>query len=89
MKIVGIAIVRTGPELNDPIPLSVANDLSSFGFFQRQVRAVRQRERISRLESIGISHAALDWIQTLFCMLLSLMNVFLNLDVSSFDHDSL
>jgi hypothetical protein len=38
MKIVGLAIVRTGPDLNEPIPLSVANDLSSFGFFQRQVR---------------------------------------------------
>lgn len=38
MKIVGIALVRTGPDLNEPIPLTVANDLSSFGFFQRQVR---------------------------------------------------
>lgn len=36
MKIVGIALVRTGPDLNEPIPLTVANDLSSFGFFQRQ-----------------------------------------------------
>jgi hypothetical protein len=38
MKIVGLAVVRTGAELNEPIPLSVATDLSSFGFFQRQVR---------------------------------------------------
>jgi hypothetical protein len=38
MKVVGIAIVRTGRELNEPIPLTVTNDLSSFGFFQRQVR---------------------------------------------------
>jgi synaptobrevin homolog YKT6 len=38
MKVVGIAIVRTGSDLNEPIPLTVANDLSSFGFFQRQVR---------------------------------------------------
>jgi hypothetical protein len=37
MKIIGIAVVRTGSDLNDPIPLTVANDLSSFGFFQRQV----------------------------------------------------
>jgi hypothetical protein len=38
MKIVGISIVRTGPDLPDPIPLCMACDLSSFGFFQRQVR---------------------------------------------------
>jgi hypothetical protein len=38
MKIIGIAVVRTGSDLNEPIPLTVANDLSSFGFFQRQVR---------------------------------------------------
>jgi len=38
MKIVGIAVVRTGSDLNEPVPLVVANDLSSFGFFQRQVR---------------------------------------------------
>lgn len=37
MKVVGLAIVRTAPDLNEPIPMSVANDLSSFGFFQRQV----------------------------------------------------
>jgi hypothetical protein len=37
MKIIGIAVVRTGSDLNEPIPLTVANDLSSFGFFQRQV----------------------------------------------------
>jgi hypothetical protein len=37
MKIIGIAVVRTGASLNEPIPLTVANDLSSFGFFQRQV----------------------------------------------------
>jgi hypothetical protein len=37
MKVISIAIVRTGSDLNDPIPLSVTNDLSTFGFFQRQV----------------------------------------------------
>ena len=40
MKVVGLAIVRTAPDLNEPIPMSTANDLSSFGFFQRQVRLV-------------------------------------------------
>jgi len=35
MKIVGISVVRTGSDLPEPILLSVANDLSSFGFFQR------------------------------------------------------
>ena len=37
MKIIGISIVRTAADLNDPVPLSTANDLSSSGFFQRQV----------------------------------------------------
>lgn len=37
MKVVGIAVVRTGSDLSEPIPLTVASDLSSFGFFQRQV----------------------------------------------------
>mmetsp|Transcript_31302 Transcript_31302/g.35623 ORF Transcript_31302/g.35623 Transcript_31302/m.35623 type:complete len:202 (+) Transcript_31302:69-674(+) len=35
-KVVGIAIVRTSAELNDPIPIKMACDLSSFGYFQRQ-----------------------------------------------------
>jgi len=35
-KVVGIAIVRTGHELNEPIPITTANDLASFGYFQRQ-----------------------------------------------------
>ena len=35
MKVVGITILRMGGE--DPIPLSMACDLSSYGFFQRQV----------------------------------------------------
>jgi hypothetical protein len=37
MKVISIAIVRTGSDLNEPIPLSITNDLSTFGFFQRQV----------------------------------------------------
>jgi hypothetical protein len=39
MKVLGIAIVRTGSDLNEAIPLNTVSDLSSFGFFQRQVRA--------------------------------------------------
>ena len=38
MKVVGITILRTGASLPDPIPMSMACDLSSYGFFQRQVR---------------------------------------------------
>lgn len=51
MKVVGIAIVRTGSDLNEPVPLVSVNDLSSFGFFQRQVSFtsvlcyVRKRKR--------------------------------------------
>ena len=37
MKIVGLAVLRTGKDLQDAIPLVMANDLSSYGFFQRQV----------------------------------------------------
>ena len=40
MKVVGITILRTGASLPDPIPLCMACDLSSYGFFQRQVRIV-------------------------------------------------
>mmetsp|Transcript_22411 Transcript_22411/g.40422 ORF Transcript_22411/g.40422 Transcript_22411/m.40422 type:complete len:202 (+) Transcript_22411:140-745(+) len=36
MKVVGITILRTGASLPDPIPMSMACDLSSYGFFQRQ-----------------------------------------------------
>ena len=39
MKIVGLSIVRTGSDLQDPVPLTMACDLSSYGFFQRQVSA--------------------------------------------------
>jgi synaptobrevin family protein YKT6 len=36
MKVVGISILRTGADLPDPISLTSASDLSSYGFFQRQ-----------------------------------------------------
>mmetsp|Transcript_17378 Transcript_17378/g.20813 ORF Transcript_17378/g.20813 Transcript_17378/m.20813 type:complete len:201 (-) Transcript_17378:201-803(-) len=36
MKVVGLSVVRTGADVADPIPLSMACDLSSYGFFQRQ-----------------------------------------------------
>eukprot|EP00567_Pseudictyota_dubia_P018588 CAMPEP_0197433758 /NCGR_PEP_ID=MMETSP1175-20131217/1577_1 /TAXON_ID=1003142 /ORGANISM="Triceratium dubium, Strain CCMP147" /LENGTH=201 /DNA_ID=CAMNT_0042962237 /DNA_START=81 /DNA_END=686 /DNA_ORIENTATION=+ len=36
VKVVGISILRTGSDLPDPIPLCMACELSSFGFFQRQ-----------------------------------------------------
>jgi len=36
MKVVGITILRTGASLPDPVPLVMACDLSSYGFFQRQ-----------------------------------------------------
>jgi len=48
VKVVGIAVCRTGTDLNEPIPLCVANDLSSFGFFQKQVRNVALRYVTSR-----------------------------------------
>lgn len=35
MKVVGLSVCRTGPDLNEPLPLSINNDLSSFGYFQR------------------------------------------------------
>lgn len=36
MKVVDITILRTDSN-QDPIPLSSASDLSSYGYFQRQV----------------------------------------------------
>lgn len=36
MKVVGLTILRTGASLPDPVPISMACDLSSYGFFQRQ-----------------------------------------------------
>jgi hypothetical protein len=58
VKVVGIAIVRTGSDLNEPIPLVTANDLSSFGFFQRQVRAcVRLMLRRRRIFFFSFSSA--------------------------------
>jgi len=36
MKVVGIAILRTGSDIPDPIPMTMTSDLSSYGFFQRQ-----------------------------------------------------
>jgi synaptobrevin family protein YKT6 len=36
MKVVSIAILRSGPSGEDPLPLCMACDLSSYGFFQRQ-----------------------------------------------------
>ena len=41
MKVVGITILRMGNE--DPIPVSMACDLSSYGFFQRQVRGAFEK----------------------------------------------
>ena len=38
MKVVSIAILRTGPDVAEPVPVSMACELSSYGFFQRQVR---------------------------------------------------
>eukprot|EP00527_Entomoneis_sp_CCMP2396_P009436 CAMPEP_0198138944 /NCGR_PEP_ID=MMETSP1443-20131203/2302_1 /TAXON_ID=186043 /ORGANISM="Entomoneis sp., Strain CCMP2396" /LENGTH=201 /DNA_ID=CAMNT_0043800901 /DNA_START=149 /DNA_END=754 /DNA_ORIENTATION=+ len=35
MKVVGLSICRTGADLNEPLPMSIHNDLSSFGYFQR------------------------------------------------------
>ncbi|KAL7510070.1 hypothetical protein ACHAXN_007021 [Cyclotella atomus] len=36
MKVVSIAILRSDPSGGDPLPLCMACDLSSYGFFQRQ-----------------------------------------------------
>ena len=57
VKIVGLAIVRTGTDIDEPVPCTVANDLSSFGFFQRPVshqragrRSVARSRRCTRRE---------------------------------------
>jgi hypothetical protein len=38
MKVLDISILRTAAGNEDPIPLVAASELSSFGYFQRQVR---------------------------------------------------
>jgi len=38
MKVVGLSILRAGKDVSDPIPVSMVSDLSSYGYFQRQVR---------------------------------------------------
>ena len=37
VKILGLAVVRSGNDIPEPIPCTMATDLSSFGFFQRPV----------------------------------------------------
>ena len=58
MKVVSIAILRTGPDVAEPIPVSMACELSSYGFFQRQVRtyiiATEFRGRLAFFCSRGI-----------------------------------
>ena len=44
MKVVSIAILRTGPDVAEPIPVSMACELSSYGFFQRQVRTCNYKK---------------------------------------------
>jgi hypothetical protein len=53
MKILSISIVRTDAELNDPVPLTTANDLSSFGFFQRQVGCIGSHLNQLAVQIIG------------------------------------
>jgi hypothetical protein len=40
VKLLALAVVRTGNELPDPIVCSFSTELSSFGFFQRPVSAI-------------------------------------------------
>jgi hypothetical protein len=41
VKVLAIAVVRTGTELPEPITCSMGTELSSFGFFQRPVSHFR------------------------------------------------
>lgn len=36
MKVVGLSILRAGKDSSEPIPLTMASELSSYGYFQRQ-----------------------------------------------------
>jgi hypothetical protein len=42
MKVVSITILRNGEEMAEALPLVQANDLTSYGFFQRQVSFFRR-----------------------------------------------
>ena len=59
MKVVGITILRMGNE--DPIPVSMACDLSSYGFFQRQVREEHLKIYLSYLCLIDIICCVVVW----------------------------
>ena len=50
MKVVSIAILRTGPDVAEPVPVSMACELSSYGFFQRQVRQAGHCHEPTRTE---------------------------------------
>lgn len=47
VKIVGIAIVRADSGVPEPIPVTVACDLTSYGFFQRQVSLIAGSKRLA------------------------------------------
>ena len=50
MKVVSIAILRTGPDVAEPVPVSMACELSSYGFFQRQVRQALPQTNARKLK---------------------------------------
>ena len=47
---VSIAILRTGPDVAEPVPVSMACELSSYGFFQRQVRQALPQTNARKLK---------------------------------------
>jgi hypothetical protein len=72
MKIVGIAIVRADSGVPEPIPITVACDLTSYGFFQRQVSHCGERKSYSDVIGNGQENAGIAvgfYVANVLCML--------------------
>lgn len=52
MKIIGLSIVRADSGIQDPIPIVMATDLSSYGFFQRQVSPAAHCKSLLQLYAV-------------------------------------
>lgn len=45
VKLLSIAVVRTGNDIPDPVVVTLGTELSSYGFFQRPVSEIKRKNR--------------------------------------------
>jgi len=50
VKVLALAVVRTGTELPEPITCAMSTELSSFGFFQRPVSNIVPQTKVECAE---------------------------------------